>query len=158
MLLNSNADTYFSFTNALGMMSAEQVRGIKIVATQYPRACWVIALHHHLIEYPCAAKALSERIGTALINGNWFVRQLQPFAQRAVVMHGHRHIDWIGQCPGFASSRRPLRSWRSPTSGIRILSIHSLAAGADGYLRLAVPCKIIIDGQSVAFGPVTAEP
>src|SRR6187200_2474448 len=30
ILLNSNADTHFSFTNALGMVSAEQMRGIHI--------------------------------------------------------------------------------------------------------------------------------
>ena len=37
ILLNSNADTHFSFTNALGMISMEQVRGIEIAAAQYPR-------------------------------------------------------------------------------------------------------------------------
>ena len=25
-------------------------------------------------------------------------RQLKVLAGRAVVMHGHRHIDWVGQC------------------------------------------------------------
>jgi len=43
-------------------------------ARHYPQARWVIALHHHLVEYPKPAKAFSERIGTALINGSWFVR------------------------------------------------------------------------------------
>ena len=80
ILLNSNADTHFSFTNALGMVSAEQVHGLEIATKQYPRACWIIALHHHAVEYPRPAKALSERIGTALINGNWFVRKMQPLA------------------------------------------------------------------------------
>jgi hypothetical protein len=80
------------------MISVEQVRGIEIAVAQYPRAYWIIALHHHVIEYPKAAKALSERIGTALVSGNWFVRRLQALAGRAVVMHGHRHIDWIGKC------------------------------------------------------------
>jgi hypothetical protein len=37
----------------------------------------------------------SERIGTALISGSWFVRQLQPLGHRVVAMHGHRHIDVI---------------------------------------------------------------
>jgi len=23
---------------------------------------------------------------------------LKPYASRVVVMHGHRHIDWIGSC------------------------------------------------------------
>src|SRR5215469_2802198 len=78
ILLNSNADTHFSFTNALGMIPIEQIRGIEIAIAQYPRACWVIALHHHPVEYPRPAKALSERIGTALINGHWFIRRLKP--------------------------------------------------------------------------------
>ena len=47
ILLNSNANTHFSFTNALGMISVEQVRGIEIAAAQYPQACWILALHHH---------------------------------------------------------------------------------------------------------------
>ena len=40
----------------------------------------------------------SERIGTALVNGSWFQRVLKPYAERIVVMHGHRHVDWIGAC------------------------------------------------------------
>ena len=57
ILLNSNADTHFSFTNALGMISVEQVRGIHIAAAQYPRASWIVALHHHVVEYPTMSKA-----------------------------------------------------------------------------------------------------
>src|SRR5262249_23172277 len=109
ILLDSNADTHFSFTNALGMISADQACGLDIARAQYPRACWVVALPHHVVEYPRAAKALSERVGTALINGNWFVRRLKPLAGRAVLMHGHRHIDWIGECGGI-----PILSAPSP--------------------------------------------
>jgi hypothetical protein len=98
ILLNSNADTHFSFTNALGMMSAEQVRGIEIADAQFPQAYWIVALHHHVVEYPKAAKTLSERIGTGLVNGNWFVRRLRGLGGRAIIMHGHRHIDWFGRC------------------------------------------------------------
>jgi len=98
ILLNSNADPHFSFTNALGMMSAEQVRGIEIADAQFPQAYWIVALHHHVVEYPKAAKTLSERIGTALVNGNWFVRRLRGLGGRAIIMHGHRHIDWFGRC------------------------------------------------------------
>ena len=101
ILLNSNADTHFSFTNALGMVSADQFSAVDDVIAQYPRACWIICIHHHVIEYPRADVALSERIGTALINGLWFVRRLQPFADKIVVMHGHRHHDWFGRCGAF---------------------------------------------------------
>ena len=38
----------------------------RIVLQEFPRACWIIALHPHVVEYPRPAKALSERIGTAL--------------------------------------------------------------------------------------------
>src|SRR5215472_1009301 len=107
MLLNSNSETHFSFTNALGLISAEQVRGIEIVTAQYPRARWLIALHHHPIEYPRPAKALSERIGTALINGSWFIRRLRRWAGRLVLMHGHRHIDWTGECAGLVIISAP---------------------------------------------------
>ncbi|WP_406855767.1 metallophosphoesterase [Alsobacter sp. KACC 23698] len=97
-LLNSNAETHFSFTNALGLAPALDVRAAVAVMENHARASWIVALHHHLLEYPRPAKALSERIGTALINGSWFVRQLAPVASRVVTMHGHRHVDWIGAC------------------------------------------------------------
>jgi len=91
-ILNSNGEAHFSFTNALGMISLEQAHRLAAAIGAYPRGRWVIALHHHLVEYPMPGAAFSERIGTALVNGSWFVRQLMPFALRAVVMHGHRHI------------------------------------------------------------------
>ena len=100
IVLNSNAETHFSFTNALGLVSAEQARACSAAINQYPRAHWIVALHHHVVEYPQEAKELSERIGTALINGSWFIRRLLHLGGRAVIMHGHRHIDWIGECGG----------------------------------------------------------
>ncbi len=148
LLLNSNADTHFSFTNALGMMSAEQVRGIEIVIAQHPRACWIVALHHHVIEYPKTAKALSERIGTALINGNWFVRRLQPLADRAVLMHGHRHIDWIGECAGLRIVSAPSPVMEATDDMPTYFYIHTLASGSDGRLRLLSPQRLTIDGQA----------
>ena len=97
-ILNSNAETHFSFTNALGLVSLEQTHRFERAAGHFPRARWIVALHHHVVEYPMPVKAFSERIGTALINGSWFVRRLAVLADRAIVMHGHRHIDWIGTC------------------------------------------------------------
>ena len=147
ILLNSNADTHFSFTNALGMISAEQMRGIEIACAEYPRACWVIALHHHVVEYPWAAKAFSERIGTALINGNWFIRRLQALTGRAILMHGHRHIDWIGTIAGL-----PIVSAPSPVMEVTddrdtAFYVHTLAFGADKQLRLLKPARIVVRGD-----------
>ena len=36
---------------------------------RFPKARWIVALHHHLTEYPMPVAAFSERVGTALING-----------------------------------------------------------------------------------------
>jgi hypothetical protein len=148
ILLNSNADTHFSFTNALGLISSEQARGIEVASAQYPRACWVIALHHHLVEYPRAAKTLSERIGTALINGNWLVRRLQFLAGRAVFMHGHRHVDWVGECAGLRIVSAPSPIMEATDDLATCFYIHTLAVGPDRHLRLLRPQRITIAGQS----------
>ena len=149
VLLNSNADTHFSFTNALGMVSAEQMLGVEIAAAEYPEACWVIALHHHVVEYPWAAKALSERIGTSLINGNWFVRSLRPLSDRAVLMHGHRHIDWIGHIAGLRIISAPSPVMEVTDDMNTAFYIHSVAIDADGKLRLLEPERIVVSGESL---------
>lgn len=148
LILNSNAETHFSFTNALGMISAEQAHCVAAVTSLFPRARWIVALHHHLIEYPMPGAAFSERIGTALINGTWFARQLRPLAARAIVMHGHRHIDWVGQCGGVKILSAP-----SPVMGAKDhepthLHIHTLAAGPDGQLNLLPSERVDIAGRS----------
>jgi hypothetical protein len=147
ILVNSNADTHFSFTNALGMISAEQLMSIRAIASAYPRAGWIIALHHHLVEYPRKTKSLSERIGTVLINGNWTIRQLQPLAGRVVLMHGHRHIDWIGACMGLMIVSAPSPVMEAREDGVTHFYIHTLQRTADGQLTLAKPEPIEIEGE-----------
>jgi hypothetical protein len=146
MLLNSAAETHFSFTNALGLVPAGQAQGIAAAARQFPRAHWIVALHHHLVEYPKPAKAFSERIGTALINGSWFVRQLQPWGRRIVAMHGHRHIDWIGECAGIRIISAPSPVMEAPNDKTTCFHLHGLAAGPDGRLCLLAPERIEILG------------
>jgi hypothetical protein len=141
VLLNSNAEAHFSFTNALGMISAFQVQGLKAAVRQFPRAGWIVALHHHLVEYPTPAQAFSERIGTALVNGSWFVRQLRPLAGRLVVFHGHRHTDWIGQCGGIRIVSAPSPVMGSVKDGCVSFLVHTLAVNG-GNLLLAAPERI----------------
>jgi len=148
VLFNSNADTHFSFTNALGLVSAEQVRAFEQVAKDYPQACWLMLLHHHAIEYPHATQVLSERIGTALINGNWFLRRLRPFAGRAVLMHGHRHVDWIGECEGLLIISAPSPVMEATDDMPTAFYIHTVATNGDGRLRLLEPERIELAGES----------
>jgi hypothetical protein len=140
-ILNSNADTNFSFTNALGMISAGQARRLTAAFDGYPRARWIVALHHHLIEYPMPVAAFSERIGTALINGSWFQRVLKPYAERVIVMHGHRHVDWIGACGELkiVSAPSPVMA---PDSKPTHFYVHALGPAPDGGLALMRPTRI----------------
>lgn len=148
ILLNSNADTHFSFTNALGLVSAVEMRGVEIACAQFPSACWLVGLHHHMVEYPMPAKHLSERIGTALINGSWFVRRLQHIAPGAVVMHGHRHIDWIGECGSLRIVSAPSPVMNATDDRTTYFYIHTLARGLNQRLDLLAPQRIDIPGAA----------
>jgi Calcineurin-like phosphoesterase len=145
-ILNSNADTNFSFTNALGMIPAGQALRLAAAFDLYPKARWIVALHHHLIEYPMPVTAFSERVGTALVNGSWFQRVLKPYAGRIVVMHGHRHVDWIGACGELkiVSAPSPVMA---PQSAPTHFYVHTLAAGPDGRLGLMAPERIDIPAE-----------
>ncbi len=149
ILLNSTAQTHFSFTNALGLIPSEQWKSINLAARQFPHAIWIVALHHHLVEYPGLAKAFSERIGTALINGSWFVRQLQQLGARIVVMHGHRHIDWIGHCGGLRIISAPSPVMESTGEHTTYFHIHTLCLDGNGELRVLSPERVYIPGVSL---------
>jgi 3',5'-cyclic AMP phosphodiesterase CpdA len=151
VLLNSNADTHFSFTNALGMMTSEQMHGIEVAVAQYPDACWIFALHHHVVEYPRPAKVLSERIGTALVNGSWFVRKLRKASGRVVLMHGHRHTDWIGECAGIPIISAPSPVMEARDNEETCFYIQTLALRKDdGGLCLLSPQRITVKGDAPA--------
>ncbi|MDC7786013.1 metallophosphoesterase [Rhodoplanes sp. TEM] len=147
VLLDSNADTHFSFTNALGLVSTEQMRGIEIAIAAWPAASWLVALHHHVVEYPMPAKQLSERIGTALVNGSWFVRRLQRIAPDAVVMHGHRHVDWIGACGDLTIVSAPSPVMEATDDRDTAFYVHTLTSDQDGRLHLLAPERIVIPGD-----------
>jgi Calcineurin-like phosphoesterase len=152
ILLNSNAETHFSFTNALGMVSVAQARGIEIAVAQYPRASWLVVLHHHLVEYPNRAVAFSERVGTALINGSWFGRRLQRLADRIIVMHGHRHIDWIGRWGGLLIISAPSPVMGAMNERTSCFYVHTVAIGADERLKLLAPQRIDVAGEQKEEG------
>jgi hypothetical protein len=144
-ILNSNGEAHFSFTNALGMIPLDQARRLTAAGRAYPRSRWVIALHHHLVEYPLPGTPFSERVGTALVNGSWFLRKLAPLASRAVVMHGHRHIDWIGTCGRLKIVSAPSPVMGGPDDARSHFHIHTLAAGPDGDLLLLAPERVEIN-------------
>jgi hypothetical protein len=40
--------------------------------------------------------SLRDRIGLALVNASDLLEVIRPYASRIIVLHGHRHTDWIG--------------------------------------------------------------
>jgi len=149
-VLNSNAEAHFSFTNALGLVSVEQTHRLEAAIRHYPAARWIVALHHHVVEYPMPVKAFSERIGTALINGSWFVRRLEALAGRAVVMHGHRHIDWIGACGSLKIISAPSPVMNATDDMTTHFYIHTLTSEPAGQLGLLPPQRVEIAGEKNA--------
>ncbi|XIA64038.1 hypothetical protein ACFIOY_34610 [Bradyrhizobium sp. TZ2] len=129
-------------------MSIEQTHRFEAATRRYPRARWIVALHHHLTEYPMPVKAFSERIGTALISGSWFVRRLEALADRAIVMHGHRHIDWIGTCGRLKIISAPSPVMAATDDVATHFYIHTLTAGPDGRLGLLPPERVEIAGET----------
>ena len=143
-VLDTNADTNFSFTNALGMISFEEATRLKFAFEAYPKARWLIAMHHHPIEYPRPVAAFSVRVGTALVNGSWFLRVLKPYAARLVVMHGHRHVDWIGACGALKIVSAPSPVMGGPAAP-HYFYVHSLSAGPNGSVSLLQPKRVTLD-------------
>jgi 3',5'-cyclic AMP phosphodiesterase CpdA len=96
ILLNSNARSHFALTNAIGVIDPAQLKALKLVLGSHPHQAWIILLHHHIIEHPGDSVSLRERIGLALVNAPDVLAALAPHAARVLVLHGHRHRDWIG--------------------------------------------------------------
>ena len=109
ILLDSNARSHFALTNAIGVIGPSQLKALRLIL-QNTRHPWLILLHHQVVEYPLVSVSLRERIGLALINAPDLVAILAPHSQRVIVLHGHRHRDWIGVCGNIVLCSAPSTS------------------------------------------------
>jgi 3',5'-cyclic AMP phosphodiesterase CpdA len=98
ILLNSNARSHFSLTNAIGVIDRQQLAALRLLLRNSSSQAWLILLHHQIVEYPLTSISLRDRIGLALINAPDVLAAVTPHARRILVLHGHRHMDWIGAC------------------------------------------------------------
>jgi hypothetical protein len=106
ILLNSNARSHFALTNAIG---PSQLKALRLIL-QNTRHPWLILLHHQVVEYPSVSVSRRERIDLALINAQDLIAVLAPHARRVVVLHSHRHRDWIGVCGDIVLGSAPWTS------------------------------------------------
>ena len=139
ILLDSNARRHFSLTNAIGFINQEQCRALKAILRSAPAAAWIIAVHHHLVEYPIRGLGLQERAGVVLVNASDVLRLIARSGRPVVILHGHRHRDWIG-----TRGRAVLCSAPSVTFGDRgsqrsdgCFSIYDIALAADGRVQVS---------------------
>jgi hypothetical protein len=104
--LDSDARSHFALTNAIGVVGPSQLKELRRILrdTRHP---WLVLLHHQVAEYPLISVSLRERIGLALINAPDLVAVLAPHAGRVIVLHGHRHRDWIGVCSNIVLCSAP---------------------------------------------------
>jgi hypothetical protein len=87
-------------------------------------------------------------MGTTLINGSWFVRRLRPLAGRAILMHGHRHIDWIGECAGLVIISAPSPVMNVTDDLASYFYIQTFALAPHGRLQMLSPQRITVPGQA----------
>jgi hypothetical protein len=62
-------------------------------------------------------------------------------------MHGHRHIDWIGECAGLRIVSAPSPVMEATNDMPTAFYIHTLAIDAGGQLELLPPERIVVDGD-----------
>ena len=144
IVLNSNARSHFSLTNAIGVVNPSQLNALKSILRGSPRSAWMILLHHQVVEYPVASISLTDRIGLALVNAPDVLAAIAPHASRCLVLHGHRHRDWIGTCRDVVLCSAP-----SVTMGSQgenkyrgSFHVHEFAIGADRGIRLTATERV----------------
>ena len=96
MLLDSNARRHLSLTNAMGIVGRSQLNAMRSVLRSSRDRSWLVVLHHHIVEYPLPSIALSERIGLSLANASEVLAVISGHPSHVLILHGHRHRDWIG--------------------------------------------------------------
>jgi 3',5'-cyclic AMP phosphodiesterase CpdA len=144
ILLNSNARSHFSLTNAIGVVNPSQLKALTSVLRRSPYSAWMILLHHQVVEYPVASISLTDRIGLALVNAPDVLAAIAPHASRCLVLHGHRHRDWIGTCQDVVLCSAPSVTMGSQGEGTYRGSfhIHEFTIGAGGGIRLTATERV----------------
>jgi hypothetical protein len=64
------------------------------------------------------------------------------------VMHGHRHIDWIGECAGLLIVSAPSPIMEATNDMASYFYVHTLASEGDGQIRLLAPERVTV-GNSI---------
>jgi 3',5'-cyclic AMP phosphodiesterase CpdA len=138
ILLDSNARSHFSATNAIGVVGRSELKRLKAILNGFRGHAWIILLHHHVVEYPVGSVKLADRIALSLMNAPDVLSAIASHASRVVIFHGHRHHDWIGTSGGIVLCSAPSVALGSVGPDLYRGSFHlnELALTGGGGLRL----------------------
>ena len=92
-----------------------------------------------------ASISLRYRIGLALVNAPDVLAAIAPYASRVLILHGHRHTDWIGTCGDVVLSSAPSASLGSSHGEEKYrgsFHIRDLTFGAGGGIRLTTTERV----------------
>jgi 3',5'-cyclic AMP phosphodiesterase CpdA len=147
ILLDTNGRRYFSLTNALGVVSRSQLAALKHILQKVPCRGWMILLHHHLVEYPIRSISLDQRIGVALVNAPDVLNVIASCQSPVLVLHGHRHRDWIGARGNVVVCSAPSVAFGSKNDkDVRAGSfqVYDFAVNGDGGVELITAERVTV--------------
>jgi 3',5'-cyclic AMP phosphodiesterase CpdA len=146
ILLDSNARSHFSATNAIGVIGRSELRKLRAVLNAFPDRPWIILLHHHVVEYPVGSVKIADRIALSLMNAPTVLSALARHASHVVIFHGHRHHDWIGTKGDVVLCSAPSVALGSVGPELYRGSFHinELALTGGGAVRLASSERIML--------------
>jgi 3',5'-cyclic AMP phosphodiesterase CpdA len=146
ILLDSNARSHFSATNAVGVIGRVQLKKLRAILNACPDRAWIILLHHHVVEYPVGTVKLTDRIALSLMNAPDVLAALARHASHVVIFHGHRHHDWIGTKGDVVLCSAPSVSLGSVGPDLYRGSFHinELALTGGGAMRLTSSERVMV--------------
>jgi len=146
ILLDSNAQRHFSLTNAVGVIGRSQLAALKSILRAGRDREWMILLHHHVAEYPTASSGLQERIGLALVNAPDVLAAIAAHGAPVLVLHGHRHRDWIGTRGDVVLCSAPSVALGAAGGSMSrgCFHVYELMFGDDGHMRLATSRQVLV--------------
>jgi hypothetical protein len=118
-------------------VNASQLKALKLVLQRHPRHARIILPHCHILEYPGESISLRVRIGLALVNALGLLATLVPHAARILVLHGHRHWDWLGAYGDVVLGSAPSAALGADAAHkyCRSFHVHDLTFGVGGGVR-----------------------